>query len=965
MAIDSDTQLLLSCDDSDGSVVFVDTGVNGFTPIAVSGSAAISETQFKFLTGGSLWIPSSGSRIEVQDDVVWDFLTNNNQPFTFDFWAYFTNISAHRGFCGQYQASNRTWYMDWTTGGHLNFNGTKSFQNQSWSAVWTPTINTWHHIAFARDASDNRFIFADGVSLTLSSEQKSTAWSAGASGVMTVGYAQGSNRYFQGYIDEFRFSDVDRYASGTNFTPETEPYGDPYVPTIEVLTMDKWYVEPQIPRIKPIRTNPGWSVTPGMEVAVPIKMDKWSSIVNYPARQKKKGRGVTQNAFVEFNTPTQPTITLDKWLFQHPIPRKRFEKKIVRPSEFVYNFVDSWQVQNGNYTETGSYNFTITDTSVDSATFADSGNFGLTITAEHVEDFQFEDTGNFGLSISYPNSGNVSFNSGVPGFVTANVTIDGVNESDNITGTINVTREDNTAARFKCILELDQTLFPARKPAELINKVVSISFGASDMSGVVADAIPIFVGICKHVEFNDDIFSIIMSGYDYGGIHQTRGEFVSANVTDVSTGTTYASTATTISLGHSPVWGVVWNGNSSVVDGQDYFINTLNGEIIIPVSSRIIDFPGSFTYNYMNPFDTMKDIIQGVMDLKGWTLQEDNVTIADYSSKSEHPVLSLSNESTIDTCRKFLELSGAKVETNLFPDLRVYSEVQNVINTVNTHTVDESKIFENSLSYRIDFDNVINEQTTRTVQKINANVVVGSGSTIAEFSGSKQATDPRTVQQSVIWWNNFDLTIPYVVQEHRINKQGLNSISFASTGTFEAHIYPDTHFEEEITGASWSSFTDGDDLVIQLKHNIITLQGAGVQLWTIPAFTYTLTVTGSKINYGDGTIEDIKSVTAQRPIAGITETLAGDVYENPYAESAQHCANINDAILLEHGNTYTCQFEIPLFEGRALNIGDRINIEKDSLIRFVGIIKKLSYTINLTDGQNAIVVSAKGVGQGI
>lgn len=729
------------------------------------------------------------------------------------------------------------------------------------------------------------------------------------------------------------------------------------------MTIDKYSVLPQVPRRKKPKTNPGFSVTPGMHVPVPIKLDKWAHIYNVPARSKKRNiANVTQNILVQFNIPPAETILIDKWFKQSPVPRI---KKRGNPNSHVdVDFVEAWQVKNGNWQDTGVFGFAITKESTDSADFLDNDAFDFAITGEHVEDFQLEDVEAISFEIDYPDVGIEIFNSGVPGFISAGVMIDGVNESAMIQGTIVVTREDNTAARFKCTLEFDQTLVPPRKPVELINKVVEIAFGSADMDGVVADSVQIFVGICKHVTFADDQQSMVMTGYDRGGVHQTRGEFVSDNVTDVLNGTLHVSSAGTHSLGHSPVWGIVWNGNSVVTDGEDYFVNTLNGSIIVPISSRILQFPGSFTYTYQNPFGSMKEIIETVVGLKGWNVQEDNVTIEDYTSTSEHPILSLSDESVIDVCRKFLELSGAKIETNLFPSLRVYSEVQNVINTVNTHTVDESKIFENTLKFRIDLDDILNEQTTRSVQKINANVVVAGGATIGEFSASKPLVNPFTVQAGVTLAWNLNLGQQTVLAEHRIRKAGLNSISFSSTGRFHLfHTFE--QFEETITGASWSSFIDGEDFVIQLLHDVVVIGGGGVQLYAYPAVEYSLTVSGSKINYGDGTIEDIQQVTAQRPIAGITDTLKGDVYENPYIETDQHCANICDAILLEHGSPYTTQFEVPLFEGKQFNIGDRIDIERDSNIRFSGIVKTLTYSINLRNGENSILVVAKGVGFGI
>ncbi len=725
---------------------------------------------------------------------------------------------------------------------------------------------------------------------------------------------------------------------------------------------------PQRPRKKKIRTNPGFTVTPGMHVPVPIKLDKWDHIKNVPVRLKK--RNFTNKgyfAFVDISVPPAETITLDKWYVQDAIPRKRFEKRIPYQADFKINFVEAWQVKDGNWQDTGVFGFTITKESDEAATFGDLDAFDFTITKESIEDFQLEDVEAFDFTIKYPDVGNEIFNSGVPGLVSVNVIIDGVNESNNIQGVITVSREDNTATKFKCILEFDQSLDVPRKPVSLANKIVKIGFAVADMTGIVSDYIPIFTGICKRVTFSEDQQSMIMTGYCYGGVHQTKGEFISQNVTDVLTGTVGASSAGTINLGKSPVWAVVWNGNDAVKDGTDYFVNTLTGEIVIPFSSRVLQFPNSFTFNYMNPFASMRDIIQEIASIKGWIVTEDNVTIADYSSTAEHPVISLSDESVIDVCRKFFELSGAKVETNLFPKLRVYSEVQNVINTQNTHVVDESDIFENTLEFEIDFDDLLNEQTTRSVQKVNANIEISDSQILAEFSGDKKGPWPFNIQTDATNVLGLNTSIPTVLAEHRIRKEGLHNISLQSSGRFTKIHYAlwPIKYDEPISGSSWNSFVDGDDVVFQLSHVLIILSNPNLILYGYPDVEYTLTVSGTKISYGEGAIEDVKIVTAQRPVTGISETLKGDVYENAYIETNQHCANINDAILLEEGNPYTCQFEIPVYVGKDMNLGDRIDIMKDVNILFSGLIKTLNYTVDLTNGENSIFAVAKGVGFGI
>jgi hypothetical protein len=723
-------------------------------------------------------------------------------------------------------------------------------------------------------------------------------------------------------------------------------------------------VSAQVPRKKKVRTNPGFSETPGMEIPVPIKLDKWHSINTPPARRKKANpTNVTQVVFVDFSIPVLPPVNMDQWFNISPPPPRK--KSFVRPSVFATTQIAAINPVNGNYFDSGVVSLEIIIEADESQTYRDSGVTGLTVTIINVEDFQLEDIGVTSFTVKYPEVGVEVFNSGVPGFVSANVIINGLNESNFIQGIITVTREDNTAARFKLSLEEDPDVLIPRKPVEFINKIVSISFAAADMDGVVSDYIPIFIGIIKGASFNADMETLNLRGYDYSGIHQTPGEYISENITSVLTGSIGAGSSGTLSTGHSPIWGVEFVGSNAVTDGTDYFVDTKDGNIIIPISSRILQFPGHFTYSYADPFGSMKEIIQAVVSQKSWNLQEDNMVIANYTNAVAHPVLSLSDESVIDTCRKFLELSGAKIEGNLFPDLRVYSEVENWINPASTWVVDEDVIFENSFVFDIDFDNLLNEQTVRSVQKVNADIVIGAGESIAEFSANRQRTDPRTVQTSVVWWSQFDLTIPYVVAEHRVNKQNLNSISFSSSGQFHAALIPFATYEKAITGASWNFFTDGDDFVIQLKHNIITLEGGGIQYWTIPAFEYSLTVLGSKINYSGGSPEDVRVVTAQRPISGITETLKGDVYENPYIETDGHCANICNAVLLEKGNPYSAQFQIPLFEGKSAQIGGRVDINRDGNAIFSGIVKKLRYRINLENGQNEILVLARGIGKGM
>ncbi|MEE9356229.1 MAG: LamG domain-containing protein [Methylococcaceae bacterium] len=967
MTIDANTHLLLDFNGGNGSTNFVDTGVNALSPITVSGDAQQSDAQFKFTGGTSYLSDGSVDQIEVPNHSSFGFLTNHNNPFTIDMWVWFNSVTGNKGFIGQDNGLNHSWGLYFWDGAHrLRFYGRKSFQNQSWSIPFNPSISQWYHIVCARSDTGVRSMAIDGVFDTLVEDVVQTQWSSAINNDLLIGYTNvdSSNSRHNGHLDEARFSDVDRYG-GIDFTPETIPYGEePPPPPPEFFGPDKYVIQTQpIKRRKPI-TNPGDFTVAGLHVPVPIKMDKWQNLSQPPARRKKVNPANVGNfVFVDFTIPVLPTVLINQWQ-NTQYPRKPLPPRVIQAA-FASSEIAAINPVNGNYFDSGVIGLEVTVVhTAEEQTYADRGVIGLTITGEHTEDFQLEDTGVIGLTIKYPDQGVEAFNSGVPGFVSANVIINGLNESEFLHGVVSVTREDNTAARFSLNLEEDPDADLPRKPIEFINKIITINFAAADMDGVVSDYVPIFVGIIKGVKFNEDQRTLKLSGYDYNGIHQTKGEYISENITDILTGSIGAGSATTLNTGHSPIWGVVWNGSNAVKDGQDYFVDTLNGQIVIPISSRILQYPGHFTYNYANHFTSMKAIIQAIASQKNWIIEEDAVTIADYTNESAHPVLSLSDESVIDTCRKFLELSGAKVEGNLFPQLRVYSEVENWINPVRILTVDEDIIFEETLTYSIDFEDMLNEQTTRSVQRVDADIVIGAGESIAEFTADAPTTNPFTVQTGVTWVWKLDLATPTLLAEHRIAKAGLNSISLSASGRFHMALWPRT-FEETITGNSFNYFVDGDDFVIQLSHKVEVINYLNLTLYAYPAFEYTLTVNGSKISYGGGSPEDVRVVTSQRPIGGVSETLKGDVYENPYIETDTHCANINNAVLLEHGNPYTVAFEMPVFEGKDAQIGNRVDIQRNQGTIFSGIIKRLNYKMDLNNGVNSIIVGAKGIGKGI
>jgi hypothetical protein len=609
----------------------------------------------------------------------------------------------------------------------------------------------------------------------------------------------------------------------------------------------------------------------------------------------------------------------------------------------------------GNFGYIGTAGIGIDALPIVAVEFEYIGTAGIGIDSTGVVAFQLAYIGTAAIGVTTPGTGIVRFLD-VPGASKAVVTIDGVNVSNNIEGDITVTREDNTAARFSLVVNSEL------KAVEFINKEITILFQVVDMDGVVADYIHIFKGLCKRVRYNYESGNYDISGFDYGGIHQTKGELVSKDITNVLSGTIFLSGEGVFNTGKNPIWGVTYSGNEDVIDGRDYFVDTLNGTITVPVSSALVQFPNSVAYQYMNPFGTLRDLIQEVLTQKGWNMVEDGVTLVDYTDPAKQPVLSISNESVIDVTRKFLELSGAKLESNLWPSLRVYSELANFQGETK-HTIDQSIIFGGTMTFDIDFNGLINKQTVRSVQKTNASVEIGASGILAEQSGSQgreiminQVVPPGS---SV----GVDINMRKVLVTVRLTRANISSLSFVAGGTFS--LGP--NIVEDIKQSDWSVRVEDNSFIFELSTTpfwILTNLDEEGWFWYVayPDADWTLIINGQKITYSDASEEGVVEVTGTRAVTGVSEVLEGDVHENPYIETSAHAANLTSAILVEHGNVYFSNCQIPIYAGKSMNIGDKISIVDGSDELLQGLTKVLRYTLNTQTGKNTINIGIQGVG---
>ena len=598
--------------------------------------------------------------------------------------------------------------------------------------------------------------------------------------------------------------------------------------------------------------------------------------------------------------------------------------------------------------------------------FSYTGTGTITLTSSSDYDGKFNYTGTGTITITAPDTGVVVFTADMPYQVMASVFIDGEDYSSVLQGTVNVHREDNAAATFDITLK-DIT----QKPSEFLNKVITIAFQAADEDAIVADYIPIFKGVIKRVGFNESVLGALnISGYDHGGVHGTPGELVSADITPVLSGSVYIPGPGTYSTGFAPIWNVAYTGSDEddIKDGRDYFINTLTGKIVVPIASNFTLIPGGLTFSYAVPLPTLKDLMEDIAGRKGWSLVEDGVTIEDYTAITKQPVMSISDESVIDITRKFLELSGAKVETNLHPNMRVYSETVNITGADN-HVIDETIYYEDSLEIDISADNLITEQTVRSVAKTFANIEIGSSRRLRSFAGRRSRGTPFTIvgtpshaELEVITDMLAALDRKAIVVA-RIPRQNVNTVTFTAGGTT---ITTSPAYQVTIQDSDWEQTIDGDNIVFTLWMFPLIEYGYGNSTYlTYPGANWTLTINGTKVKYGEGTVEETVEVTGSRPVTGISDTLPGDVHEHPWAETAAHCGKCANSILTERGNIYNASCEVPLHLAKTMQIGDKINIERSSTAIFKGIIKTLNYSLNTETAESPVGIEAKGVGVGI
>lgn len=189
---------------------------SGRVPVPLaSGSGTISATRSKWAT--TAMNPSSNN---------WTMLPNDGSltmsgDFTFEGWFYPTANAAYSTFFASYNTSITANDVIF----HTNASGVLSLyvSGTPYTLTGTVSLNNWHHIAWTRQGTTNRF-YLDGTLTTTNTLYTGTVGEGGIQNITIGGYQTSSTSNYNGSISDVRITkDLARY-TGSTLTVPTGPF---------------------------------------------------------------------------------------------------------------------------------------------------------------------------------------------------------------------------------------------------------------------------------------------------------------------------------------------------------------------------------------------------------------------------------------------------------------------------------------------------------------------------------------------------------------------------------------------------------------------------------------------------------------------------------------------------------------------------------------------------------------------
>lgn len=208
--------LLVHCDGTAGSGTFTDVSASNHSLLA---SLTSVNATAKFGSGAAFF--SAGSANITASGTLTDFNFGAGQ-FTVEAWGYYTGTPGTVStIAAQWQgSSNLGWSFAIVSGALGFYYSTTGTDNPNVGAAFSPTLNTWYHLAADRDASNVLRVYVNG-SVIASATVASTFFASTLS--LLIGNDGNGGRVFTGLLDEVRVVKGQAMYGGA-FTPPSAPF---------------------------------------------------------------------------------------------------------------------------------------------------------------------------------------------------------------------------------------------------------------------------------------------------------------------------------------------------------------------------------------------------------------------------------------------------------------------------------------------------------------------------------------------------------------------------------------------------------------------------------------------------------------------------------------------------------------------------------------------------------------------
>lgn len=226
--LDANTLLLAHFNGDDGSTADY-TAETGQT-ISLEGTAQLDTAQKVFGTASFL-LDGNSDYGTVPNSTNWNFGTYA----TIDCRIRLASLPSSGGsvtICSRGSDTSNLWSFrvsNVSGSYYLRFNQSGTIIDTLQSYAFS--TNTWYHVAWVKNGNDHLlFVNGNQIGSTVTDADAITEFTT----VLNIGKYQDASRWFPGWIEEFRVSNIARWTS--NFTPPTEAYSaDATVPKLRCL----------------------------------------------------------------------------------------------------------------------------------------------------------------------------------------------------------------------------------------------------------------------------------------------------------------------------------------------------------------------------------------------------------------------------------------------------------------------------------------------------------------------------------------------------------------------------------------------------------------------------------------------------------------------------------------------------------------------------------------------------------